>query len=224
MNTRKIIEINEELCNGCGICVNACHESAIQMINGKAKLVHDKYCDGLGDCLPACPTNAIQMIERKAYAYDQDAVDERVKELKKPKTEFKGCPGSMARNMGIKKGDSELKSWPVQMKLINPRADFLEGANLLIAADCTAFAYSDFHNKFIKGKVALIGCPKLDQADYEEKILEILMNNNVASISVVKMQVPCCSGIAHSVKNAIERSGKLVPYIETTISVEGNIV
>ncbi|KDR94834.1 4Fe-4S binding domain-containing protein [Peptoclostridium litorale DSM 5388] len=238
---RNIIEIDRDLCNGCGLCASACHEGAIQMIDGKAALIHDKYCDGLGDCLPACPTNAIKMIEREADPYDDDAV----KELQRKKAEEAkikpipcGCPGTMAKKIEKNSAPVQLKSsqcassenpksqlgqWPVQIKLVNPQADYLDGADILIAADCTAYAYANFHEEFIKGRITLIGCPKLDDNKYyEEKLTEIFSGNDIKSITVVRMEVPCCSGIIASVKQAILCSQKIVPYSEITISVDGN--
>lgn len=238
---RKIIEIDRDLCNGCGLCASACHEGAIQMVDGKAELIHDKYCDGLGDCLPACPTNAIKMIERDAAPYDDDAVKE-LQMKKAAEAKIKpipcGCPGTMAKKIEKKSvpvklqyphiassgsPKSQLGQWPVQMKLVNPQADYLDGADILIAADCTAYAYANFHEEFIKGRITLIGCPKLDDNKYyEEKLTEIFSGNDIKSITVVRMEVPCCSGIITSVKQAILNSQKIVPYSEITISVDGN--
>lgn len=242
---RKIISINEELCNGCGLCASACHEGAIQMVDGKARLIHDKYCDGLGDCLPACPTNAITMIEREAAPYD----DEAVKELQAKKAAEAaakpmpcGCPGTMAKKLTVapavtavkpsetsarvaSEQKSQLSQWPVQIKLVNPAADYFSGADVLIAADCTAYAYAGFHNDFIKGRVTLIGCPKLDDNKYyEDKLSEIFSINDIKSITVVRMEVPCCSGILSSVKQAILNSKKIVPYREVTVALDGTIV
>lgn len=225
---RKIIKIDENKCNGCRKCVDACHEGAIEMIDGKAKLVSDKYCDGLGDCLPACPTDAIKIIEREAKAYDDEAVKRRMKNRKVSK----GCPGTLSKklkeNSNVdkvkKEKTSELSSWPIQLKLINPRADYLEGADLLVAADCTAFSYGNFHEDFIKNHVTVIGCPKLDDNNYyEEKLTEILSINNIKSIKVVRMEVPCCSGIISSVKRAILNSKNIVPYKEVVIGINGEI-
>ena len=237
---RRIIEINEDLCNGCALCVSACHESAIQIIDGKAKLVSDKYCDGIGDCLPNCPTDAIKMIERDADDYSQEAVDQRIKELglhNKAGNPSGGCPGTMnkritpkTQNVAVKEvvatvspQTSSLSNWPVQLKLVNPRADYLRGAHLLIAADCTPFAYADFHKEFIQGRICLIGCPKLDDNQYyTEKLKEIILNNEPASITVVRMEVPCCGGIVTAVKQAMLQSGMIVPYNEVTITLEGS--
>lgn len=256
---RNIIKIHEEKCNGCGLCVTACHERAIELIDGKAKLVSDIYCDGLGDCLPNCPTGAIEMIEREAEEYDDDAVQSRIKELenKEPavqnsavkKSEQKlpcGCPGTMAKtierpgstplNLAINKSTkvqekvsgeniSELRQWPVQLKLVNTSAPYLKGAHLLIAADCTAYAYGNFHQEFMKDKVTLIGCPKLDDNKfYEEKLAEILSKNDIKSITVVRMEVPCCSGIVAAVKGAMLKSGVIVDFKAVTISTAGEIL
>lgn len=190
---RKIIRIDEEKCNGCGACANACHEGAIEMINGKAKLTKENYCDGLGDCLPACPANAISFEEREAPA-DLHTVE------------------------------SQLSQWPVQIKLVPVKAPYFDGAKLLVAADCTAFAYGNFHNDFIRNRITLIGCPKLDSVDYSEKLTEILKNNDIRSVTVVRMEVPCCGGIENAVKQALLASGKMIPWQVVTISTDGNIV
>lgn len=281
---RKIVQIDKELCNGCGLCVSACHEGAIQMLHGKATLISDVYCDGLGDCLPACPTNAIQIIEREAAEYSQEAVDELLaaKATAMPlgshecscssgegnshshgeghgcqsenafpsfdgvKVQGGGCPGSRA--MSIQRSDaktdkqaevkpsgiafeapaeqkSELVNWPVQIKLVNARAEYFSGANLLIAADCTAFAYANFHRDFVKDRIVLIGCPKLDDNQfYAEKLAEILSANDIKSITVLRMEVPCCAGIVSSVKAAILKSQRIVPYNEVTIKLNGEIL
>lgn len=242
---RKIISIDETLCNGCELCVKACHEGAIQMVNGKAQLVSDQYCDGLGDCLPACPTGAITMIERDAEEYNQEAVDQRLAELKVQAPEVPaapmpcGCPGTMAKTLQrpamppkldrkpepITDGEipSQLSQWPVQLKLVNPAADYLKNADLLIAADCTAFAYGAFHRDFIQGRITLIGCPKLDDNQfYTEKLTEIFKSNLPKSITVVRMEVPCCSGIVGAVKQAMLNSGVIVPYNEVTIGIDGS--
>lgn len=212
---RKIIKINEELCNGCGRCVTACHEGAIKLINDKAKLIRDDYCDGLGDCLPACPVNAISFEMREALEYNEDAV------LKN-----KGCkstqPTILKKTISINK--SSLSSWPVQIKLVPTNATFFNGSNLLIAADCTAYAYSNFHNDFIKDNVVLIGCPKLDNSDYSEKLTSIISNNNINNITVVKMEVPCCKGIEIMVKKAILNSTKDFDPNIITITKNGKIL
>lgn len=252
---RKIIKIHEEKCNGCGLCVTACHERAIELIDGKAKLISDIYCDGLGDCLPNCPTGAIEVIEREAEEYDDDAVQARIKELENeevsaPKKALEkmpcGCPGTMAKsierpktsllNLTVKESTkvkeevsnenpSELMQWPVQLKLINTSAPYLKGAHLLIAADCTAYAYGNFHQEFMKDKVTIIGCPKLDDNKfYEEKLAEILSKNDIKSITVVRMEVPCCSGIVTAVKGAMLKSGVIVNYKEVIVSTAGQII
>ena len=193
---RKIIKIDEEKCNGCGVCANACHEGAIEMIDGKAKLTREDYCDGLGDCLPGCPTGAITFEEREAPAYDQAAV------------------------LAAKK----LSQWPVQIKLVPVTAPYYEDANLLIAADCTAYAYGNFHDDFIRKHITLIGCPKLDNVDYTEKLTQIIANNNIKSVTIVRMEVPCCGGIEHAVKNALRESGKFIPWNVVAISTDGRIL
>lgn len=204
---RRIIQIDEEKCNGCGLCANACHEGAIGMVNGKAKLLRDDYCDGLGDCLPTCPTGAITFVEREAVAYDEAAVLEH----KKKKEQEQKAP-------------SELRQWPVQIKLAPVHAPYFEGANLLIAADCTAYAYGSFHQDFIRGKVTLIGCPKLDEGDYSEKLTEIISRNNIKSLTIVRMEVPCCGGIEHAAVTALKNSGKFIPWQVVTISTDGKIL
>lgn len=243
---RKIVSIDQDLCNGCELCVKACHEGAIQMVNGKAQLVSDKYCDGLGDCLPACPTDAIRIIERDADEYSQEAVDQRLAQLKASEVKAAsepmpcGCPGTMAKKIlkpasvppvldrkpeASAAGDtsSQLSQWPVQLKLVNPSADYLKNANLLIAADCTAFAYGAFHRDFIQGRITLIGCPKLDDNQfYIEKLAEIFKINQPESITVVRMEVPCCGGIVTAVKQAMLNSGVIVPYNEVTIGIDGS--
>lgn len=240
---RKIISIDEELCNGCGICVTACHEGAIQLIDGKAKLVSDSYCDGLGDCLPACPTDAIQMIEREAAEYDEAAVQARIAAQQTPAPATPapppmpcGCPGEMAKTIERKvtppaeaaarpsEPVSELTTWPVQIKLVNPGAPYLKDAALLIAADCTAFAYADIHNKFMRNKVTLIGCPKLDDGDYAEKLTAILQANDIKSLTVLRMEVPCCGGIADAAKRALQASGKMIPWQIVTVSTDGSLI
>ena len=199
---RKIIRIDEEKCNGCGACAAACHEGAIGMVGGKAKLLRDDYCDGMGDCLPECHTGAIMFEEREAAAYDEAAV----------------------RANKLKKEASQLRQWPVQIKLAPVRAPYFQNADLLIAADCTAYAYADFHQKFIRGKVVLVGCPKLDGVNYAEKLTEIIRGNDVKSVTVVRMEVPCCGGLEMAVKRALENSGKAIPCQVVTISIDGNIL
>lgn len=201
---RRIIQIDEEKCNGCGACAAACHESAIGMVDGKAKLLRDDYCDGLGDCLPACPTGAITFVEREAAAYDEAAV--------------------LANQKKATKSQSQLQQWPVQIKLVPTNAPYFDGAKLLIAADCTAYAYANFHEDFIKGRIVLVGCPKLDAVDYSGKLEEIIRNNNIASVTIVRMEVPCCGGLEMAAKKALQNSGKFIPWQVTTISVDGKIL
>lgn len=226
---RKIIKIDEEKCNGCGACAAACHEGAIEMINGKARLTREDYCDGLGDCLPACPTDAISFEEREAPAYDEAAVL-AAKAKKAPETLPCGCPGTKSRairretcsaepaGMFVK---SQLSQWPVQIKLVPVNAPYFENANLLVAADCTAYAYGNFHNEFIRNHITLIGCPKLDEGDYSEKLTQIIAHNNIKSVTVARMDVPCCGGIENAVKNALRASGKFIPWQVVTISTDG---
>lgn len=227
---RKIIKINEELCNGCGACASACHEGAIDMIDGKAKLTRENYCDGLGDCLPACPTNAISFEMREAPAYDEAAV-EKAKLLKAQKASC-SCPGTKSKtishndtpvNASTTVG-SQLSNWPVQIKLVPVAAPYFDEAELLIAADCTAYSYGNFHNDFMRNRITLIGCPKLDAVDYAEKISEIIARNNIKDITVVRMEVPCCGGIEYAVERALEASGKSIPWNVVTISTEGDIL
>ena len=226
---RKIIKIDEEKCNGCGVCVSACHEGAIGLVDGKAKLMRDDYCDGLGDCLPSCPTGAISFEQREAADYNEKAVMEN--RLKKHGiANHGGCPGSkLSRIMhgyGSHtdiKAESRLSQWPVQIKLVPVNAPYFDGADLLIVADCTAFAYGNFHNDFIKDKITLIGCPKLDSVDYSEKLTAILAVNDIKSVTVVRMEVPCCGGIQTAVQKALDASGKNVPLNVTVISTDGKI-
>ena len=232
---RKIIKIDEEKCNGCGLCAKACHEGAIGMVNGKAKLLRDDYCDGLGDCLPVCPTGAISFEEREALAYDEKAVMEN---QKKKNNLPCGCPGSSSKAINRKENElgesknkneyvnvnSKLSQWPVQIKLAPVNAPYFENAKLLIAADCSAYAYGNFHNDFIKDHVTLIGCPKLDSVDYSEKLTAIIKENNIRSVKVVRMEVPCCGGIENAVKKAIFESGKFIPWQVVTISTDGKII
>lgn len=229
---RKIIKIDEEKCNGCGACAAACHEGAIEMINGKAKLTREDYCDGLGDCLPACPTNAISFEEREAPAYDEAAVL-AAKKQKEQAVLPCGCPGTQSKSIKRESCDcsapvqnvtSKLSQWPVQIKLVPVNAPYFDGVNLLIAADCTAYAYGNFHNEFIRNHVTLIGCPKLDATDYAEKLTEIIKNNNIKSVTVTRMQVPCCGGIENAVKRALMASGKFIPWRVVTISTDGRIL
>ena len=227
---RRIIRIDEEKCNGCGACAAACHEGAIEMINGKAKLTREDYCDGLGDCLPACPTGAITFEEREAPAYDEAAVL-AAKEQKAPLP--CGCPGMQSQTLQREKCEdaapdvavqSRLAQWPVQIKLVPVKAPYFDGADLLIAADCTAFAYGNFHNDFMRDHTTIIGCPKLDSVDYAEKLTEIIVNNDIKDVTVVRMQVPCCGGIEMAVKRALQASGKFIPWQIVTISSDGEIV
>lgn len=237
---RQIIHIDEEKCNGCGICATACHEGAIEIIDGKAKLVREHFCDGLGDCLPGCPTGAITFEEREAPAYDEAAVL-KAKQEKEQKagmqTSHMGCPGSRMRQMDRAQKESpalqesagvaqssQLQNWPVQIKLAPIQAPYFAGAKLLIAADCTAYAYASFHQDFIRGKVTLIGCPKLDAVDYSEKLTAILKNNDITSVTIVRMEVPCCGGIEMAARKAIQDSGKFLPWQVVTVSIDGAIL
>lgn len=230
---RKIIKIDKEKCNGCGICVDACHEGAIELINGKATLTREDYCDGLGDCLPACPTGAISFEEREAPAYDEKAV-QKAKEQKASAPLPCGCPGTQTKSISRESCSctapsytdnvSQLSQWPVQIKLVPVNAPYFDGANLLVAADCTAYAYGNFHNEFIRNHITLIGCPKLDDIDYTEKLTTIIANNDIKSVTVVRMEVPCCGGIEFAVKKALQASGKFIPWRIVTISTDGNII
>ncbi len=227
---RKIITIDEEKCNGCGLCAQACHEGAIGMVDGKAKLLREDYCDGLGDCLPACPMKAISFEEREAPAYNEAAVLQA--KMAKEGALPCGCPGSQSKQLqprdSVQAADSvvpsQLSQWPVQIKLVPLNAPYFEGANLLIAADCTAYAYGDFHNRFIRNRVTLIGCPKLDMVDYTNKLTQIIAGNNIKSVTVVRMEVPCCGGIEQAVKTALQASGKFIPWQVVTISTDGRVL
>ena len=229
---RKIIHIDQEKCNGCGACANACHEGAIEMVNGKAVLTNEHYCDGLGDCLPACPTGAIRFEEREAPAYNEAAV--RAAKMKKHGISTgAGCPGSRAQLLSrapaqpatpLNQPESQLRQWPVQIKLAPVNAPYFEGANILVAADCTAYAYANFHQKFIRGRIVLVGCPKLDEGDYTEKLTRIFSENNIKSLTIVRMEVPCCGGLERAAKNALQASGKFIPWQVETISVDGRIL
>ena len=225
---RKIIKIDEEKCNGCGACAKACHEGAIGMVSGKAKLLRDDYCDGLGDCLPTCPTGAITFVEREAAAYDEAAV---LANKEKHSCPSGGCPGTAAKALPKQAAptvagpvESQLRQWPVQIKLAPIKAPWLDGAKLLIAADCTAYAYGNFHQDFIRGHVTLVGCPKLDAVDYSVKLTEILKHNDIRSVTVVRMEVPCCGGMEFAVKKALQASGKFIPWQVVTISTDGRIL
>ncbi len=261
---RQIIHIDEELCNGCGLCVNACHEAAIGLVDGKAKLLRDDYCDGLGNCLPVCPTDAISFVEREALAFDEEEVKKNMllkEQQEKEETQAKisggcpgsqiqsisrekdqtdasmgGCPGSRMMNLqkieepvavvnetAVKTPVSRLRQWPVQIQLVPPNAPYFSGADLLIAADCTAYSYGDFH-RFMNGKITLIGCPKLDEVDYSDKLTEILTYNDLNSITVIRMEVPCCGGIVHAVQTALRNSGKMIPWRVVTISTDGVVI
>ena len=236
---RKIIRIDKEKCNGCGACAKACHEGAIDIIDGKAELVREHFCDGLGDCLPECPTGAISFEEREAPEYDEKAVKEAQKKiLEKNQTmaAHVGCPGS--KSMQIQRKEiaetkksastadqvSRLQNWPVQIKLAPVSAPYFNGAKLLIAADCTAYAYANFHQDFIRNKITLIGCPKLDQVDYSEKLTTIIQNNDIQSVTIVRMEVPCCCGLEMAAKKALQNSGKFIPWQVVTISIDGKIM
>lgn len=245
---RQMIKIDEALCNGCGLCVSACHEGAIAMIDGKAKILRDDYCDGLGNCLPVCPTGAITFEEREAAAFDEEAVKRHMaqkmaeneqEENKQPETLACGCPGTHSKTLIRKNAvqikpsshtpihksnQTQLNQWPVQIKLVPPNAPYFDQAHVLIAADCTAFAYGNFHEEFMKNKITLIGCPKLDEGDYSEKLTSILKLNNLKSVTVVRMEVPCCGGIENAVKTALKNCGKLIPWQVVTISTDGRIL
>lgn len=238
---RRIIQIDTEKCNGCGACAAACHEGAIGMVNGKAKLLRDDYCDGLGDCLPTCPTEAITFVEREAAAYDEAAV--KAAQKKKAGTLPCGCPGTNVKEIHhsprahtpdssctdhslsqAAPAASRLSQWPVQIKLVPVNAPYFNGANLLIAADCTAYAYGDFHNRFIRNHITLVGCPKLDDVDYSEKLTAIIRENNIKSVTIVRMEVPCCGGLEQAAKKALQESGKFIPWQVVVVSTDGEIL
>lgn len=240
---RRIIEIDRDKCNGCGLCAKACHEGAIGMVDGKAVLLRDDYCDGLGDCLPTCPTGAISFIEKDTLPYDEAAVKANMAKkadsaagAAAPAPEFHGCPGSRSMKIEHKSAaasagsydpapaESQLGNWPVQIKLAPINAPYFDGANLLVAADCTAYAYANFHRDFIKGKVTLIGCPKLDMVDYAEKLEAIIAQNDIKSLTILRMEVPCCGGIEFAAKTALQKSGKFIPWNVVTISTTGEIL
>ena len=232
---RRIIQIDREKCNSCGACAEACHEGAIAMVDGKAELMRDDYCDGLGDCLPACPTGAITFVEREAAAYDEQAVMEnKQKKMRKEGMTLPcGCPGSQSRQ--IKRAEdphagaqcaaqeSRLSQWPVQIKLVPVNAPYFDGAKLLIAADCTAYAYAAFHERFMRGHITLVGCPKLDSVDYAEKLTEIIRENDVKSVTVVRMEVPCCGGLERAAVTALKNSGKFIPWQVVTVTLDGRL-
>lgn len=229
---RKIIQIDDEKCNGCGACAEACHEGAIGMVNGKARLMRDDYCDGLGDCLPSCPAGAISFVEREAAAYDEAAV--RAAQQEKTDRSY-GCPGTNAKRIRHEKETEEapadavtlksrLSQWPVQIKLAPVRAPYFDGASLLIAADCTAYAYGNFHERFIRNRITLIGCPKLDEGNYTEKLTAIIRENKIKSVTIVRMEVPCCGGLEYAAKAAIQASGKFIPWQVVVVSTDGNII
>ena len=229
---RNIINIDEEKCNGCGLCVDACHEGALKLVDGKARLMSESYCDGLGNCLPECPTGAITIEEREAADFDEKAVQQHM-ENTEATPHVCGCPSSQPKAFerkpapaasAIPARESELAQWPCQIKLVPVNAPYFEGTKLLIAADCTAYAYADVHNHFMRGRVTLIGCPKLDMVDYTEKLTEIIRQNNIKSVEVLRMSVPCCGGIEFAVKQALLASGKMIPWHVTVISTDGQII
>ncbi|MGN0846688.1 MAG: ATP-binding protein [Kiritimatiellia bacterium] len=234
---RKIIHIDESKCNGCGACANACHEGAIGMVNGKAKLLRDDYCDGMGDCLPSCPTGAITFEEREAAPYDEQAVEAAKKARGGHTPPSGGCPGRMMRAFSRTSPQeaapapcrneavgSQLGQWPCQIKLVPVNAPYFNGAKLLIAADCAAYAYANMHQEFMRGRITLIGCPKLDQIDYSEKLGEIIRQNDIKSVTIVRMEVPCCGGLELAAKKALQESGKFIPWQVVTISLDGRIL
>ncbi|MCF0158927.1 MAG: 4Fe-4S binding protein [Veillonella sp.] len=239
---RKIIHIDEDKCTGCGLCANACHEGAIEMVDGKAKLIRDDYCDGFGDCLPSCPTGAITFEEREALPYDEEAVKAKMGK-KEEQAEacnhshgHSGCPGSQARMLKQAESNgtqalatapravSQLMQWPTQIKLMPVKAPYFDGAKLLIAADCTAFAYANMHEDFIKGHITINGCPKLDEGDYAEKLTEIISNNEIKEVTIIRMEVPCCGGLENAAKRALQNSGKFIPWRVVTVSIDGKIL
>ena len=256
---RDIIQIDETLCNGCGLCIKGCHEGALALVDGKARLISESYCDGLGACLPECPTGAISIVSRDAAFFDEEAVQARTRsaaaspasvQIKRETPPVRGCPGSQARMLQQKKSEprlqttgttaqtaqddpstmpvaepvSELKQWPVQIKLMHTGAPYLEGARLLIAADCAAYSRASFHQEFMRGRITLIGCPKLDQVDYSEKLTAIFRQNEIKSIMVVRMEVPCCGGLDHAVRQALMNCGKMIPWQVVTLATDGSIL
>jgi len=232
---RQIIRIDESKCNGCGLCVSACHEGAIGLVDGKAKLLRDDYCDGLGNCLPVCPAEAITFEEREAAEYDEAAVKAN-QESNEPETLACGCPGTHVQSLGqdcpvessqentVPPAGTQLNQWPVQIKLVPPNAPYFRNANLLVAADCTAYAYGNFHAELMKNRITVIGCPKLDDLDYTDKLTAILKANDINSVTVARMEVPCCGGLVHAVENALRNSGKRIPYQVVVFSVNGTIL
>lgn len=230
---RQLIKIDEDICNGCGLCVSACHEGAIGLVGGKAKLLRDDYCDGLGNCLPACPAGAISFEQREALAFNEDEVKKNM-ESRTVKNLPCGCPGTHAKEnhrkdtrsmteLLMSAGSSQLNQWPVQIKLVPVNAPYFENAKLLVAADCTCYAYDKFHNDFMRNKITIIGCPKLDEGNYSEKLTEILKNNTIKSVTAIRMEVPCCCGIENAVKTALHDSGKMIPWQVVTITTDGKI-
>lgn len=232
---RQVIKIDEEKCNGCGLCAKACHEGAIAMVHGKARLIRDDFCDGLGNCLPVCPTGAISFEEREAAAFDEEAVKAYQERLSLHQAPGGGCPGSRMRTFAreetptasptrVAAPQSELRQWPIQLKLVPSNAPYLQRAKLLIAADCTAFAHGGFHQAFMKNHVTLIGCPKLDAGDYTQKLTDILTRNDIHSVKVVRMEVPCCGGLEHALREAMRLSGKLIPWQVVVLSTDGEVL
>ena len=231
---RKIVQIEEDRCTGCGLCAHACHESAIAMVDGKAKLIRDDYCDGFGDCLPVCPADAISFVEREALPYDEEAVKENQRKAKEAAGQENTGAGKAGENSwAIDRADaqensaavpSRLRQWPVQIKLVPVEAPWFNGARLLIAADCTAYARADFHQRFMRGRITLIGCPKLDEGDYAEKLTEILRRNDIRELTIVRMDVPCCGGMQRAAETALRQSGKFIPWQVVTLGRDGNIL
>lgn len=237
---RKIVKIDEEKCNGCGLCINGCHEGALQLIDGKARLVSESYCDGLGACLPDCPVGAISIEEREAAAFDEEMVKSQMaaKQNPIPETLACGCPGTHAKMLErksepstsqavhsyVQANESQLRQWPCQIQLVPVNAPYFENAHLLVAADCTAYAYANVHQEFMRNKITIIGCPKLDDTHYAEKLTAILSAHEIKSVTVLRMEVPCCGGIVHAVKEALLNSGKLIPWQVVTISTDGRIL
>jgi ferredoxin len=226
---RQIIKIDEDKCDGCGLCVSACHEGAIGLVDGKAKLLRDDYCDGLGNCLPVCPTEAISFEEREAAEFDEAAVAAKTSKSQPGAMPFV-CPGTQSKVLGrdnkeaAAPAETNLNQWPVQIKLVPVNAPYFKGANLLVAADCTAYAYGNFHRDFMKNKITLIGCPKLDEGDYTEKLTAILKENDIKSVTIARMEVPCCGGLENAVKNALQNCGKMIPWQIVVISTDGKVL